>query len=424
MTHEHEGSSVDLERRLIQVMAENRLTRRQLLERMGALGIAAALAPIVAACSSAGLTTPSPSSSAPGAVPTTAPTAVPSASAVATASASPAASASQAIASPPPPEKELIVYNWDSYIGENTVAEFEAKYGIKVKYVRFTDAVTQMASLRKDGKGGGYDVSYPASTEIPGLVRDRVIQPLHREWIPNIANLGGDWQNPAYDPNNQNSVPNYWWTTGFTWDPAKIPAKLTSWDALWDPTYTGKIAMLDDVQECFAAASFKLGLPVNSTDDAVLDQAKALLVQQKPLLRKYTDDDIGDMTSGQLWISHAWSGDWVQMTYDNPAIKYVIPAEGAIRGSDTMVVTSGAPHPIAANLWIDFNLDARISAANSNYTGYLGPNAAAMQTIDPNLLANPNLNPSAAMYAKLTELIQLEGANLDKYTQRWNALRA
>ena len=38
MTHEHDGSSVDLERRLVQVMAENRLTRRQLLERMGALG--------------------------------------------------------------------------------------------------------------------------------------------------------------------------------------------------------------------------------------------------------------------------------------------------------------------------------------------------------------------------------------------------
>jgi spermidine/putrescine transport system substrate-binding protein len=422
VTYERDGSPVDLERRLVQVMAENRMTRRQLLERMGAVGIAAALAPIVAACSSAGLTSPSPSASAAAAIPSTNPTTAPSASAAA--SASPSAAASVAAASPPTPEKELIVYNWDSYIGENTVAQFEDKYGVKVKYVRFTDAVTQMASLRKDGKGGGYDVSYPASTEIPGLVRDGIIQPLHRDWIPNIVNLGAEWQNPSYDPNNQNSVPNYWWTTGFTWDPAKIPADLTSWNALWDPTYSGHIGMLDDVQECFAAASFKLGLPINSTNDAELDQALAALEQQKPLLRKYTDDDIGDMTSGQLWISHAWSGDWVQMTYDNPAIKYVIPSEGAIRGSDTMVVTSGAPHPIAANLWIDFNLDARISAANSNYTGYLGPNAAAMTTIDPSLLSNPNLNPSAEMYAKLTELIQLEGADLDKYTQRWNALRA
>jgi spermidine/putrescine-binding protein len=142
------------------------------------------------------------------------------------------------------------------------------------------------------------------------------------------------------------------------------------------------------------------------------------------LLRKYTDDDIGDMTSGQLWISHAWSGDWVQMTYDKPDIKYVIPTEGAVRGSDTMVVLSGAQHPVAANLWINFNLDAQVSAANSNYIGYLGPNAAAQTLIDPTLLANPNLNPAAAVFDKLTELIQLEGANLDKYTQRWNALRA
>jgi spermidine/putrescine transport system substrate-binding protein len=421
MTREHDGSSVDLERQLVQVMAENRLTRRQLLERMGALGIATALAPIVAACAQAGLTSPSPSASALGVVPTTNPTAAPSATAGASASAP--ASAAPA-ATPPTAEKDLIVYNWDSYIGENTVAEFEDKYGIKVKYVRFTDAVTQMASLRKDGKGGGYDVSYPASTEIPGLVRDGVIQPLHIEWIPNIVNLGTDWQNPDYDQNNLHSVPNYWWTTGFTWDPAKIKDDLTSWASLWNADYSGHIGMLDDVQECFAAASFHLGLPINSTADSDLDQALASLEQQKPLLRKYTDDDIGDMTSGQLWISHAWSGDWVQMTYDNPDIKYAIPSEGAIRGSDTMVVTSGAQHPIAANLWIDFNLDARISAANSNYTGYLGPNAAAMTTIDPRLLADPNINPAAAVYSKLTELIQLEGADLDKYTQRWNALRA
>jgi spermidine/putrescine-binding protein len=89
-----------------------------------------------------------------------------------------------------------------------------------------------------------------------------------------------------------------------------------------------------------------------------------------------------------------------------------------------MVVTSGAKHPVAANLWIDFNLDAAISAANSNYTGYLGPNAAAQAKIDPKMLADPNLNPAAAVFSKLTELIQLEGANLDKYTQRWNALKA
>ena len=121
-------------------------------------------------------------------------------------------------------------------------------------------------------------------------------------------------------------------------------------------------------------------------------------------------------------MTHAWSGDYYQMLYDKPKTKYVIPSEGAIRGSDTMVILSGAQHPVAANLWINFNLDAQISANNSNYIGYMGPNAAAQQFIDPSLLNDPTINPSKATIDKLTELIQLEGASLDKYTQRWTTL--
>ena len=71
------------------------------------------------------------------------------------------------------------------------------------------------------------------------------------------------------------------------------------------------------------------------------------------------------MNSGQATIAHAWSGDVYQMYDDVPNVRYVIPKEGAVRGSDTMVVTSGAPHPIAANMWINFNLDAKVSAANT-----------------------------------------------------------
>jgi spermidine/putrescine-binding protein len=108
---------------------------------------------------------------------------------------------------------------------------------------------------------------------------------------------------------------------------------------------------------------------------------------------------------------------------DVPNVKYVIPSEGAVRGSDTMVVLSGAPHPIAANAWINFNLDAKISAGNTNFIGYMGPNAAAMEFINKEILEDPTVNPDIALLDKLVELLDL-GPDLDKYTQRWNALRA
>ena len=182
--------------------------------------------------------------------------------------------------------------------------------------------------------------------------------------------------------------------------------------------------MLADQQEVFAAGGFRLGYPAEHDGRRPARRDPRPAQDTEAAAPPYTEDDIGDFTSGQLWMTQAWSGDWVQMTYEKENAKYVIPSEGAIRGSDTMVVLSGAKHPIAAHLWIDFNLDAKVSAANSNYIGYMGPNAAAQEFIDPAILSNPNLNPDAGVYADLAELVTLEGADLDKYTQRWLELTA
>ena len=408
MSDRYDGSSMDLEQALVRAMAERRVTRRQLLEAMARLGPAAALAPILAACAS-------PSAASPSAVP-------PSTAA----SGAPSAEASAASAEPtaaPTPEAELNVYNWDAYIGEETVGQFEDKYGIKVNYDKFPDASTMLAKIESDGKGAGYDIAYPTSVEVPRLVSTGVLQPLRLDLIPNAKNLGPEWADPGYDPGNANSMPYMWWTTGFCWDGDKISGDLDSWESLWDPAYSGKLSMLDDFREVFAVAAFRLGLNPNSTDPAELDRMAALLEEQKPLVRTYTTDDIGVMSGGQAIIAHAWSGDVYQMFEDVPNVRYVIPKEGAVRGSDTMVITSGAPHPIAANLWIDFNLDAQVSAQNTNYIGYMGPNAAAKEFISPDILADPTVNPDVALLEKLTELLQL-GVDEDKYTERWNALKA
>ena len=162
----------------------------------------------------------------------------------------------------------------------------------------------------------------------------------------------------------------------------------------------------------------------NTTDVIELDQILGLLKEQKPLLRLYTEDDIGDLTGGTVYITHAWSGDWYQMLADKPNTKYVIPSEGAVRGNDTMVVLSGAQHPIAAQLWLDFNLDATVSAANTNFIGYMGPNEAALPMIDPTISQDPRLNPPDDVRKQLVELAYLKPDDLAKYTDRWNQLRA
>ena len=67
----------------------------------------------------------------------------------------------------------MIIYNWDAYIGEQTVKQFEDATGIKVHYEKFPDAATMIAKIRIDGKGGGYDVAYPTSDRDPGARQGR-----------------------------------------------------------------------------------------------------------------------------------------------------------------------------------------------------------------------------------------------------------
>ena len=387
----------DPARTLARRLTEERLSRRRFLGRMAALGAGGAMVPLLAACGGGATASPTaaPSTGAPSSSP--GPTPVPT------------------------PEGELYVYNYTEYIGEEAIPSFEEKYGIKVTYDFFDTYETMTAKISTGNSG--YDITFATGVDVPGFLARNLVQPLDHSLIPNLVNLGQEWQDPAYDPGNAHSVPYMWWTTGFGYDTERIPEDLTSWAALWDERWKGKMAMLDDYRETFAVALIRLGYSVNTTSDAELDEALALLEQQRPLLRKYTADDISDLASGNVWLSHAWGADVSQVSTELPSVKYVIPAEGGIRGSDAMVLLANAPHPIAANLFINHMLDAEVSAANTNYIFYMGPNEAAKAYIDPAILEDPTVNPDQALVAKLQEILDL-GPDEQKYVDRWTALKS
>jgi spermidine/putrescine transport system substrate-binding protein len=400
----YDGSTIDLEKALVRYMVERRITRRQLLEQIARVGPVVALAPIIAACTGGG--------------------ASPTGSVLGLESVRPSNNAPSASAEPTPvpsPEPELFVYNWTDYIGETTIADFEDEFGIKVTYDFFSNTDEAYAKLGSDG--GGYDVSFPISVDIPTFKDKGALLELDKSLIPNIANLGQEWADPGYDPGNSHSVPYMWWTTGVAYDSRRVTDSPTSSRALWDERYKAHIAMLDDWQETFATALIQLGYSANTTDTSQLDEALALLQQQKPLVRLYSTDTVTFMSSGDIWIGQIWGADLYQITQENENVVYYIPEEGGVRGSDTIAIFSGARHPIAAHLFINYLLDAQVSAANTNYIGYMGPNAAAREFIDPVILADPAVNPDAAIVEKLEELLELGQDVRDEYLSRWQQLR-
>ncbi len=402
MNERHDGSSIDLEKELTRYMVERRITRRELLERIALIGGAAALAPVIAACTSSGTASPSASAAA----------------------ASPSAAASAASAAPTPlpsPEAELNILNWTDYLADEVIASFEDQHNVKVTQSFFSNTDEMYTKLGEDG--GDYDISFPISVDVPNMVERGVIVKLDKSFLTNIGNLGTEWANPGYDPNNEHTVPYMWWTTGVGYDPARIKEEPTSSKALWDERWKGHISMLDDWQEVFGMTLIQLGHSANTENTAELDEALALLKQQKPLVRTYSTDTIGTMTSGDVWIGHIWGADRFAIQETIPDFAYYIPEEGGVKGSDTVATFSGSPHPIAAHLFINHLLDAHNSALNTNLIYYMGPNAAAKEFIDSAILEDPTINPEQEIVDKLEELLSHEGALRDEYLQRWQELR-
>jgi spermidine/putrescine transport system substrate-binding protein len=404
MNDRYDGSSIDLEKALVRYMVERRISRRDLLERMAKIGSAAALAPVIAACTGGGVQpatgTPGPVAATPGA----------------------ATDAPASAAAAPTPESELFIYNWTDYLADEVIESFEAKYGTRVTQSFFSNTEEAYAKLGNDG--GGYDLSFPISVDIPSFIEKGAIVELDKSLLPNIGNLGAEWADPGYDPGNTYSVPYMWWTTGIGYDSAIITEELTSSKALWDPRWAQHISMLDDFQEVFGLALIQLGYSANTELTNELDEALALLKEQKPLVRTYSTDTIATLTSGDVWIGHIWGADRYAIQEVNENVLYYIPEEGGVKGSDTVAVFSGAQHPIAAHLFIDHLLDAQNSAANTNLIYYMGPNAAAKEFILPEILEDPTINPDQEIVDKLEELLNLDGALRDEYLSRWQELRA
>jgi hypothetical protein len=53
----------------------------------------------------------------------------------------------------------------------------------------------------------------------------------------------------------------------------------------------------------------------------------------------------------------------------------------------------------------------------------MGPNAAAREFIDPEILGDPAVNPDQAILDKLEELLDLPNAVDDEYLNRWQEYR-
>lgn len=324
--------------------------------------------------------------------------------------------------------RELNLYTWVEYIDPAIKDQFEAECGVKINETNFDSNETLLATLQAGGTG--YDVIVPSDYMVQIMIEEGMLEELDFSVITNIKNMEPQNINQYFDPEQKYTVPYFWGTSGLAVDTSVVPEPEDSWKMVFEPSpeVCGKISMLDDERETLGAALMYLGYSINDTDQAHLEEAKNLLIEQSKCVKAYdsqTNDDL--IVSGETAIAHIWTGDAI-LAGDPEAggregIIYLIPQEGCTIWQDNLAVPVGAPNKYTAMVFINYLSDAEIAAQNAMWVGYGSPNAAAKQFIDPEILADEGIYPPEDVATRL-QWIEDVGDALELYDRMWTEFKA
>ncbi|MDR1765708.1 MAG: ABC transporter substrate-binding protein [Lachnospiraceae bacterium] len=333
----------------------------------------------------------------------------------------------------PQPGGELYVYNWGEYIDEDVIDMFEDETGIQVIYDVF-ETNEEMYPVIEAG-GVSYDVVCPSDYMIQKMIENNLLAKLDFSNIPSFDQIDPRFveDSKSFDPDNAYSVPYTWGTVGILYNTSLVPEDKapTKWADLWDESFKGEILMQDSVRDAFMVALKMLGYSLNSTDEKELEEAKDLLIAQKPLVQAYVIDQVRDkMIGGEAAIGVIYSGEMLYIQEEVESLgldyelEYVLPEEGSNVWIDAWVVPANAKNKYNAELWIDFMCRPEIALKNFEYITYSTPNKGAFDMLDEDLQTNKALFPDAEAL-KNCEVFRYMGPEADElYNNLWKEVKS
>ena len=305
--------------------------------------------------------------------------------------------------------------NWPYYIdrarrSRPSLELFMREKAITVNYYRpIRDMQSFYAEIRpvlESGDDTHYDLMVLSNgPELTEMIRRGWVIELDHSLLPNFAAHAGPLvRDPAWDPDNRFTIA---WQSGFTgiaYRPEAVEAlgrKPTSVRDLWDPRLERRVGMMADTNELGSFGLLSLGVdPAAAPPDSWFAAAAELEQQRDAVRPRYYDQGYIDaLARGDVWISMAWSGDVFQINaLGHPEVSFVVPDEGAMFWTDSMVIPAQAQHPLDATIYMDYVYEPRIAAMIADWVWYVSPVPEAKEIVaedldDPQVARSPLVFP-------------------------------
>ena len=288
----------------------------------------------------------------------------------------------------------ITIFNWGEYIDPELITQFEEESGYRVVYETFDSNEAMMTKIEQGGTS--YDIAVPSEYAIEKMKENDLLLEIDHAQIPNLGNIDPYFLDLAFDPKNKYSIPYFWGTVGVVFNPSLLDGQtFDSWESLWDPSLEGEVLLVDGAREIIGMGLNSLGYSLNSTDEKELLEATAKLKELTPNVKAIIGDEVTQlMINEEASVAITFSGQAADMMWENESLDYASPEEGSNLWFDNMVIPKTAANIEGAHKFINFMLDAEVAAQNADYVGYSIPNAAAVELMDEEVIADERFYPT------------------------------
>lgn len=322
----------------------------------------------------------------------------------------------------------LTMIIWEGYTSDSFTEPWEEANDATVE-ATFAGSGDEMFAAMQGGGGSNYDM-VSASSDLPQRLYDAgLIAEIDPSQLSNFPDLYEQFQKPPYITFDDKlyGVNFAWGPTVLLYNPDQIPEAPTSWNALLDEQYAGKIATWNYPLQIAQYALLLDPMPEDPfmLDDEQLAQVKDLLIKQRPLIRKYWDlgGEVAELfLNGEAVIGDGWPWITLQIRDSEGAVAEATPDEGVTGWSDSWCISSKAANHDLAVKWADYMIGPEGQLGVIENLNYSITNKKVVEGLPEELRAELRMTDVPAEYAKIHMWKFVP--NYDKWVQVWQEATA
>lgn len=308
-------------------------------------------------------------------------------------------------------------FTWGGYDIPELFGPYQEKNGALPNFAIFGGSEEALTKMR-----GGFvvDVSHPCNQAMPRWVQTGLFQPIDTSRVANW----GDVIPELVDLPGNDAEAGKVWMAPFDWGQTSVTYRTDlvelegeeSWDILWDPRYSGRLGSLASGGDAWWCGAIKAGVDFANIDTPeAFDKIAAVMREQRPLIRLYTDDTTTleqALSAGEMVASMTWNSSAVLLQTEGVPVKFAKPKEGALTWVCGVMIHKDAPNLDRAYDVIDSLLSVETGHFMINDWGYGHSNSKAFDKFDDATLAGLGLSK------KPVEILQA-GHFQQPQTQEW-----